>query len=77
MSRSRRRTPIIGFAADSDKRYKTQEHRRARRMTRSVLTTTLDPDHRRLHSKQFGNDWASDKDGKHYVRDADRRVTGK
>lgn len=58
MSRSRRKTPIIGITTvPSDKAFKTSEHRRALRQT--DLTEDDAP-----HEKQFGDPWDGDKDGK-------------
>lgn len=78
MSRSRRKTPKIGITtAETDKPFKTREHRRERRLKQSVLSSTLDADHRRMHTAPYGDPWRGDKDGKRYVRDADRKVTAK
>jgi len=60
MSRSRRKTPVSGITtAESDKAFKVAEHRRARRATRAALPVSEGP-----IPKQFGNPWASAKDGK-------------
>lgn len=63
MSDSYRKTPIFGHTtAESDKRFKTQEHRRERRSVRALIRAGGDaPD-----SREFGNPWASEKDGKTY-----------
>ena len=62
MARSRRKTPIAGVTtAASDKAFKTQEHRRARRALRTLDLTVDDLP----QEKQFGDPWRSDKDGKH------------
>lgn len=67
MSRSHRKTPIIGFtSAQSDKPFKVAEHRRERRSARATLAKIQDGDDGRLHSKVFGDPWKSDKDGKYY-----------
>ncbi len=62
MSRSHRKTPIIGVTkAPSDKTFKTREHRRARRALNQIDLTADDAP----HEKQFGDPWRADKDGKH------------
>jgi hypothetical protein len=49
--------------ADSDKRFKTAEHRRERRKLKETdLTDDMPAD-----SKTFGNPWASEKDGKQWI----------
>jgi hypothetical protein len=66
MSRSRRRTPIVGMTtAESDKPFKVAEHRRERRIVRSAIKAGDDSPTVRL----FGNPWASDKDGKQWLGD--------
>ena len=73
MSRSRRRTSIIGITtAESEKCYKVAEHRAERHATRTILRLSLDGDDRRLHRTVYGDPWKGDKDGKHYVLPADR-----
>lgn len=63
MSRSRRKTPICGFTTiESDKWFKAKEHRRERAAVRAALVHEQDaPD-----TREFGNPWASGKDGKQY-----------
>lgn len=62
MSRSHRKTPIIGVTkAPSDKTFKTAKHRRARRALNQIDLTADDAP----HAKQFGDPWRADKDGKH------------
>ncbi|MBK5945223.1 hypothetical protein CCR83_01865 [Rhodobacter veldkampii DSM 11550] len=62
MSRSHRKTPIIGVTkAPSDKAFKAIEHRRARRALNQIDQTANDAP----HEKQFGDSWRADKDGKH------------
>jgi hypothetical protein len=61
MARSRRKTPICGITiADTDKPFKTTEHRRERRAVNVALATGEEPP----APKQYGNPWASHKDGK-------------
>lgn len=62
MFRSHRKTPIIGVTkAPSDKKFKTIEHRRARRALSQIDLT----EDNMLHEKQFGAPWRANKDGKH------------
>jgi hypothetical protein len=73
MSRSRRKTPIVGITtAESDKRYKLAEHRAERRTYRAILTARLDEDDRRLHANVYGDANHSEKDGKQYLRQSSR-----
>lgn len=66
MSRSRRKTPIFGFAAESDHQWKKKSARKLRRNVKQHLATNLNvlpfPGKRR----DVVNPWSSDKDGKHY-----------
>lgn len=68
MSRSRKKNPITGITcAETDKPFKQKEHRRERRNTRTVLSTTADDTDARLHrSPLYGDPWSSPKDGKQY-----------
>lgn len=64
MSRSYRKTPIIGMTTkDSDKPFKKAEHKRARRAVNARDLSTDDPP----AEKQFGNPWGAPKDGKQWV----------
>ncbi len=75
MSRSRRKTPIIGMTlAETDKPYKVREHRAERRAGRSLLSAGIDQDDRRLHSKTYGESNFSDKDRKQYLRNSPREM---
>ena len=68
MSRSRRKTAIIGVTtATSDKPFKVDEHRAERHAVRAVIKRSLYSDDRALHSKVYGNPWKSPKDGKQMV----------
>lgn len=63
MSRSKRRTPIMGVAGNSpaQKRFKQQEHQRERALVRTLINKIDElPDTRKL----FGNEWSSPRDGK-------------
>jgi hypothetical protein len=65
MSRSRKKNPITGTTtAETEKKYKTQEHQRERANVRTALANfdeeadvLPDPD-------EFGNPWKGPKDGK-------------
>lgn len=68
MARSRRKNPGCGTTtAASDKPFKQQEHRRERAALRRVNIVTNDP----LSTRQFGNPWRGEKDGKQWF-DAER-----
>jgi len=74
MSRSRKKTPITGITiAESDKPFKEAEHRRERRVVRTAIKVGEPiPDQR-----EFGNPWASEKDGKQWLSDRNSRVLRK
>lgn len=59
MSRSRKKTPILGVASGSCKKYKKQSNRRARRVP---------VDQELPHKQAFGDEWGSPRDGKYYMR---------
>lgn len=66
MSRSRRKTPIVGITtAESDKAFKEAEHRRERRAVKATVNTGDEPP----APKAFGNPWAGEKDGKQWLGD--------
>jgi hypothetical protein len=68
MSRSRRKTPVIGMTtAPSNKPFKVDEHRAERHTVRATIKRSLDSDDRALHSKIYGDPWKSPKDGKQMV----------
>ena len=69
MSRSRKNTPIVGNTlAESDKKFKTQEHKKERRNTKHKLNIEwYDEDLLFSSKKEYGSDWNSDKDGKHWM----------
>jgi hypothetical protein len=68
MSRSRRKTAIIGLTTTpSDKPFKVDEHRAERHAVRAMVKRSLDGDDRALHSKVYGAPWKSPKDGKQMV----------
>lgn len=74
MSRSRRRTPIIGKAcAPSDKPAKVSGHRQARAALRSALVYDAEAPHR----LEYGDPCIAPKDGKHWFGDRHPRLMRK
>jgi hypothetical protein len=70
VSKSRRKTPVFGITtAESDKEFKRREHKRERTVVRDSLAVGVDVP----HPKQFGNPWASEKDGKRYWHAAEAK----
>ncbi len=68
MSRSRRKTPVIGVTtAPSDKPFNVDEHRAERHAVRATIMYSLDGDDRALHSRVYGDPWKAPKDGKQMV----------
>ena len=66
MSRSFRKTPIIGITtAESDKPFKQREHQRERSAAKIAIARGDDP----LPPKAYGNPWSAEKDGKQYISD--------
>ncbi|MCV0369524.1 hypothetical protein [Filomicrobium sp.] len=65
MARSRRKTPIAGVAADSDKTFKVIEHRRARRAVKVALEAGAEVP----PTRSFGDPWNGSKDGKRWFGD--------
>jgi hypothetical protein len=68
MSRSRRKSPIIGFTtAESEAQWKAQAARRMRRVVRQALGHA--DDGAALPEKKWAltNPWDGPKDGKHWV----------
>ena len=67
MSRSRKKQPGGGIAiADSDKPYKTAEHRRERRQATAALRHGEEPP-----ATDYGNPYHAPKDGKQFWQDPD------
>lgn len=67
MSRSRKRTPIMGIvSATSEKDDKRANHRRERRRVREVLATTPEPDSL-PHHRELSDPWTMAKDGKRFL----------
>ena len=67
MSRSRKRTPVIGITtARSEKADKVAAHRRERRRVRQTIQAA--PEAEILpHTRELSNVWAFAKDGKRYA----------
>jgi hypothetical protein len=66
MAHSFRKTPIFGATtAESEKEFKTAEHRRERRWVNSRLRVGDE-----IGPKVFGNPWAGPKDGRRWWSDA-------
>lgn len=64
MSRSRRKTPKAGITTiESDKWFKSKEHRKERAVVRQKLAHGDEPI---VEKSQFGGANQSGKDGKHY-----------
>lgn len=76
MSRSYRKSPFRGLAADSDKGFKVSEHRRERHARKIALNVTLDGDAAEMHGGDYGNPWDAPKDGKvqYTFKDAAERI---
>lgn len=73
MSRSKRKTPIVGVTTmPSDKPFKKQEHQRERSAVKAKLKHTVDGDSL-PPSKAFGDPWKGEKDGKQYLPDGERK----
>ena len=68
MSRSRRKTSIIGMTtARSDKPFKVGEHRAERHSVRATIKHSRDGDDRVLYAKVYGDPWKAPKDGKQMI----------
>jgi len=67
MSRSRRKTPIMAIAGDTDKPFKVQEHQKQRSRVKALLKQ--DPEADLPDEKEFGDPWDSMKDGKQWLRE--------
>lgn len=68
MSRSRRKTPIIGIAGTSDKWGKRKANRALRKAVTSTITTSMDTeDYIVPKLRERSNVWNFSKDGKTYI----------
>lgn len=66
MSRSYRRTPIIGNCNSKvQHEFKKKEHRSERRRVKVCLQMNFECP----HPKEYGNEWSSPRDGKHLLSD--------
>ena len=69
MSKSKRKTPISAVTGcDGNKQFKQQEHRRERRTVRMQLQAGRE-DWELPHTKKYGNEWDSPRDGKMWFGD--------
>jgi hypothetical protein len=77
MSRSRKKTPIFGYAnADSEAQDKRIWHSRVRHRERQALHTVEDFDtHLTTTDDQVSSTWEMDKDGKHFWPEKSREET--
>ena len=65
MSRSKRKTSIIGRCANSEKQDKRDYNRRYRRVCKQSLH--IDYEKELPHLKVYSNPWAMNKDGKRWI----------
>lgn len=73
MSRSHRKHPVVAITtAETDKPFKTDEHRRHRRRVRQLIEVGAELP----HHKAYGDPWNGMKDGKQRVP-SDARVLRK
>ena len=74
MARSRKKTPITAnTCSESAKKFKVLEHRRERRKARQALQNAPEevfPP----HPKEYGNEWDSPRDGKHWFGNLNRNT---
>lgn len=70
MSRSRKKKPITGMTlAESEKKFKQQEHQRERAAVRTALAADKEV---LPHPKEYGDPWDGPKDGKRLMPDDER-----
>lgn len=75
MSRSRRKTPITGVTtAETEKENKRDANRKLRRLNRIKMHKG---DFDLFQLREISNVWEFDKDGKHYLKDPDKRCLTK
>lgn len=75
MSRSRKKNPITGITtAETEKKFKQQEHSRERAAVRDALRTEKEV---LPHPKEFGDPWDGPKDGKVIWAEKTRKATQK
>lgn len=72
MSRSYRKTPIVGASCSrSNKRFKQYEHRAERKKIKQLLALGIE---NLPHPKEYGNEWDSPRDGKNWFGDLDHEL---
>lgn len=70
MSRSRRKSPFIGFTtAETDKPWKAQSARRERRIVSAALQSGSNGENLPVKRYAMTNPWNAPKDGKQRLRD--------
>lgn len=71
MSRSKRKTPIIGITtAETEKENKLEANRKLRRLNRMKIHKG---DFEFFHLREISDVWCFDKDGKQYLKNPDRK----
>jgi hypothetical protein len=71
MSRSRKKTPIIGITtAETEKQNKLEANRKLRRLNRIKIHKG---DFELYHLREISNVWSFDKDGKRYLKEPNRK----
>jgi len=73
LSRSRRKTPIIGWAADTDALWKRIYNRAMRRSVRAILRSDPETEQELPKLRDVSNPYDGEKDGKHYMHNEDTR----
>lgn len=64
MSRSKKKTPVIGNCSSSGmKSFRTSENKAERRLVNNRLKQGMEE---MPHRKEYQNEWSSPRDGKHY-----------
>ena len=76
MSRSRKKQPFVGHAADSDKPFKQRSARALRRVSKERLAKTQDGDALPV-ARELADPWTSEKDGKARIGDPKHKVLRK
>ena len=66
MSRSRKKTPILGNCGDTEKQDKRRANRAFRRRINDILQTDSDPDVL-PELQEVSSRWDFEKDGRHWV----------
>lgn len=72
MSRSKRKTPIFSHTTGSGQRQFRDQENRAKRRRINLRIIAEDYDNM-PHEKEYGNEWASPRDGKSYWGEATKR----